>query len=583
MTIEAKVAAIRRIMAGLKLDAWVVYGSDPHNSEYVCPRWRTRAFVSGFTGSAGTVMITPTEALLWVDSRYNIQAAREIEGTQYRLFRYQDPGVPSFFEYLQKNKDRLRRIGTSADCLMKAEYDRLVSEGFEVVPTADFLDEIWEDRPPVPGFAVRALDDAICGESAEKKLERIRASLDGADWLFISSLDDIAWTLNLRGRDIEYNPVFLSYLLVGKHKAVLFADRGRFTGELYSKLSRFIEIRPYADVRTVLSTLGGSQKVALDFRRTNMLVYGAFPGNTVFLNRTDCTTEMKACKNPTELEGMRQAHVFDGAALVNLLAQTDRQPSGWTEMKLTDALQSERDAFAQSRGPSFGPIAGFAENGAIVHYSATQESSAEITRGLVVLDTGGHWETGMTDVTRTLVFGEPTDDERRDYTLVLKGHLALYRTCFPAGTTGAQLDVLARQFLWNEGLTYNHGTGHGVGFCLCVHEGPQSISPRGTYPLKPGMVISDEPGVYLEGRHGVRIENLFAVVPKFTTEFGDFYGFEFLTLCPYERRLIDTDLLTEEEIKLVDEYHAQVREKLSPVVRPENLDYLNRATRPLKG
>lgn len=583
MTINDKVRGIQALMEKDGLDAYIIYGSDPHNSEYVCPRWRTREFITGFSGSAGTVMITRSEALLWVDSRYNIQAAEQIKGTVFKLFRYDDPGVMNFKQYLEAHADDLHVLGTAADCLMKTELDDLETKGFTVVPAADYLDRIWTDRPPVPFLAVRRMDDKLCGFSASEKLEQLRGQFDGLDYMFISSLDDIAWVLNLRGQDIAYNPVFLSYLLVGKDDAVLFADSRRFSKDMMEAFKPFLKVRPYESVCDYLKALPAGSKVGLDFKRTNMLVYNAFPASVVFRNQMDKTTEMKACKNEAELAGMRQAHVLDGVALVNFLAKVEANPSGWTEMKLTDALQEERDKLSDSRGPSFGPIAGYAEHGAMCHYSATKESSSAVKRGLVVLDTGGHYEMGMTDVTRTLCFGEPTADEKRDYTLVLKGHLALFRTHFPEGTSGLQLDALARQFLWNNGLTYSHGTGHGVGFCLCVHEGPMSISyrPNALYPLKEGMVISDEPGLYLEGRHGIRIENLVAVQKAETTEFGNFFKFEFLTMCPYERRLIDKSMLTDEEERLVNDYHAEVLEKLSPLVNPEALDYLKRATRPL--
>lgn len=586
MTINEKVQKIQEMLKEDQLDAYIINGSDPHNSEYVCPRWRTRAFISGFSGSAGTVVITADTAMLWADSRYHIQAEKELQGSVFQLFKVDNPGVPTYMQYLCSNKGKLRRIGISADCLMKAGFDSMTAEGFEVVPSRDYLNDIWLDRPEVPAFPVTEMDEKLCGYSAAEKLSRIRGKFEGFDWFLVSSLDDIAWTLNLRGQDIAYNPVFLSYLLIGKDQAILFADRKRFSGEILEKLEARektgITIRPYEDICSYIQNMG-SVRVALDFGRTNMLVYGAFQKGTVFVNQMDITTRMKACKNPSELGGMRQAHLLDGAALVNLFAEVAGNPEGWTEMKLTDELQAFRDRNPESKGPGFGPIAGYAEHGAMCHYSATKESSSSIKRGLVVLDTGGHYDMGLTDVTRTLCFGEPTEGEKRDYTLVLKGHLALFRTHFPQGTCGLQLDALARQFLWNNGLSYSHGTGHGVGFHLCVHEGPMSISYRANalYPLEEGMVISDEPGLYLEGRHGIRIENLVVVQKAEKTEFGQFFKFEFLTMCPYERALIDKGMLTREEIDLVNAYHKEVLEKLSPLVAPESLAYLEKATMPL--
>lgn len=586
MKIDERIERIRRLMEADGLDGWIINGSDPHSSEYAPPRWRTREFATGFTGSAGTVLVTRAEACLWTDSRYHIQAEAETRGTGVRLFKEGLPGTPDFWEFLKASKGSLRRLGSAADCLTKGQAERLEGEGFEVVPTRDYLDEVWEDRPPVPASPVRMMPDSVCGLGAGGKLDAVRARMGDLDYVMVSSLDDIAWTLNLRGADIAYNPVFLSYLLIGKKEAALFADKARFSPEVLAAVEKVVRVLPYGSVVAHLGTLSGGLRVGLDSKRTNMLVYNAFPEGTVIVDQTDITTEMKACKSPVELEGMRAAHVLDGTALVEFLAKVARRPSGWTEMALTGALEAERAGMEGYIGPSFGPIAGYAAHGAMCHYSATPETSSAVGRGLVVLDTGGLYETGMTDVTRTLLFGEPTADERRDYTLVLKGHLALARTRFPEGTCGLQLDALAAQFLWNEGLMYSHGTGHGVGFALCVHEGPASISrragsPAAEHPLKEGMVLSDEPGVYLEGRHGVRIENLVAVAKDRTTEFGTFLRFEPLTLCPYERRLIDKSLLTDEEKSQVDAYHRKVLDVLAPRLSPEGLAYLEDAARPL--
>lgn len=582
MTVNQKINYIQERLTKEGLDAYIIYGNDPHNSEYVCPRFRTRAFVTGFTGSAGTVIISKNEAFLFVDSRYHIQAQEQIEGTTITLFKVDNPGVPTATQFLEENINKYKVIGTAKDCLTKASFDALVEKGFEVVPCEDYLTDIWQDRPEVPYFKVEQMPLQFAGLSVKQKIENIQNTLKTDENLFISSLDDIAWVLNLRGSDIDFNPVFLSYLFINKTKAVLFADRRRFEDKFWAELTEDVQILAYEEAANFISSIK-NQTFVINYSKTNMLIFTSIDKSNKVVNKLEITTEMKACKNEIELAGMKQAHVLDGAALVNFIARVKAKPQGWNELSITDELFKERQQMPNFRGEGFGPICGYKEHGAMCHYSATKESATNIEKGLIVLDTGGHYDMGLTDVTRTLAFGQPTEEERHDYTLVLKGHLALCRTHYPEGTSGYQLDVLARQFLWNEGLTYSHGTGHGVGHHLCVHEGPMSISYRASavYPLKEGMVISDEPGLYKEGRHGIRIENLVAVTKAEKTEFGQFLKFEFITMVPYERELIDKNLLTKEEINQINEYHALVRDVLLPIVREESKDYLLKATETL--
>lgn len=586
MEINKKIEKIRSLMKKDGLNAWVIYGSDPHSSEYVCPRWRTRNFVSGFSGSAGTVVITETEALLWTDSRYFIQAAKQLKQTEYKLMKMREPGVVDYITYLKKNKE-IKKVGTSGDALMKAVYSDLIESGINIVPTKDYLDEIWEDREKVPTKPVQRMDDKICGYSAKEKLEQVRkiCKEKGCENYLISSLDDIAWTLNLRGSDIDYNPVFLSYLLLLGEKTILFADKVRFNEEDYSYLSSFLTILPYSKISEYLSALPQNLKVILNEKKTNMLNFNSFPEGTEFIDMMDITTELKACKNPVEIEGMKKSHIADGIAFAAFRAKLAKMKN-LSEITVQNLFAEERQkqTYLKCLGPSFGPISAFSDHGPMCHYSATQESNAKIEgNGLLVLDTGGHYECGMTDLTRTLLFGEASDEEKKDYTLVLKGHLALARIHFPEGTTGMQIDVLARQFLWKEGLTFTHGTGHGVGFHLCVHEGPAyiTIGKTALYPLKEGVVISNEPGLYKENRHGIRIENLVYVKKAEKTEFGQFYEFSDLTLIPYERELIDVKLLTEEEIKQINDYHSLVFSSLKDKVTEEGREYLLKATKPL--
>lgn len=588
--IDARVKKLRSIMEREGLDAWIVNGTDPHESEYVCPRWRTRAWISGFTGSAGTVVITQDMAVLWVDSRYFIQGAKEIEGSCFTLMKLETPGVVDPVTWLVQNMSEGACVGIDAATLTLSAQRKMeasfVAKGIRLVGTADFLDEIWTDRPAVPSSSVIQLDDGLVGYNRAQKFMFLRNKYHqvGCNYTLISSLDDIAWVTNLRGNDVAYNPVFLSYLLVGDEKAWLFTDAARFSQELLGKVSEELEVLPYdAVVKTVSSVLKAGDGLYISPDKTNMKLVAAIPAGVSVVEGRDFTTDMKAAKNPVELEGMRRAHLLDGVALVNFLARVPRDGGMYDEVTFAQALADQRARSKEYLGPSFGPIAGFGEHGAMCHYSATAESASKVEGdGLLVLDTGGMYESGMTDVTRTLLFGKATDEQKRDYTLVLKGNLALASQRFPEGTCGYQLDVLARQYLWQAGMTFYHGTGHGIGCRLNVHEGPQRIGPNPlAVPLVPGMVVSDEPGVYKEGRHGIRIENVVCVVSDAKTEFGQFLSFETLTLCPFERELIEKKMLTEREVAMVDSYHAWVYDELKELVDKEALPWLEKATLPL--
>lgn len=588
--IDGRVDALRGILKREGLDAWIINGTDPHESEYVCPRWRTRAWISGFTGSAGTVVVTRDKALLWVDSRYFIQGAKEIEGSCFSLMKLDTPAVVDPVTWLAENMKPGSRVGIDAATLTISAGKKMeaafLAGRIELVGTADFLDELWNDRPPVPASSVLQLDDSLVGYDRAIKFKFLREKCHqvGCKYTLISSLDDIAWVTNLRGDDVAYNPVFLAYLLVGEDRAWLFTSPSRFSGQLLESVSQDMAVLPYEAVfETLASTLKRGDRLYISPERTNTRIAAAIPAGVEIVEGRDFTTDMKAAKNPVELEGMRRAHLLDGVALVNFLARVPRDGGGYDELTIAQELADQRARSKEYLGPSFGPIAGFREHGAMCHYSATDESSLKIEGdGLLVLDTGGMYESGMTDVTRTLLFGTATDEQRRDYTLVLKGNLALASQRFPEGTCGYQLDVLARQFLWQTGMTFYHGTGHGIGFRLNVHEGPQRIGPNPlAVSLVPGMVVSDEPGVYKEGRHGIRIENVVCVVPDAKTEFGQFLSFETLTLCPFERDLIVKEMLTEREVAMVDGYHAWVYEELKDLVDAEALPWLETATRPL--
>ncbi len=588
MDIEKKLTSLRNELKERSIDAYLVTGTDPHQSEYVAPRWRTRAFISGFTGSAGTVVITQDKALLWVDSRYFIQAEKEIENTEYEMMKLEVDDTPDPYQWLKENLEKGAKVGVDASSVSIALFSSLSADlkekGIILEATDDLLDPIWENRPAVPCTECEEMSLEYAGKSAVEKVEEIRKKLRkmGLRWTFIASIDDIAWLTNLRADDIPCNPVFVSYAFISLTKAVLFVDKNRFAEKtLLQHVKSVFDIRPYEEAVTALKSLAkgpgyySPEKVSEVFHK-------ALSGKNNLLGR-DLTTDMKTRKNEAELRGMRLAHIYDAAAYVSFLARLDRNGK-YDEIAISDRLEAERKRIPGYLGPSFNPISGYREHGAMCHYSATKESSSEVNgHGLLVLDTGSQFEFGTTDITRTLLFGdEPTEEEKKDYTLVLKGHLALSRQRFIKGTRGVQLDAIAKQFLWQYGESFYHGTGHGVGCRLNVHEGPLRISSALIdVPLLPGMVTSDEPGLYKEGRYGIRIENLLAVKKDMNTEFGEFYSFEVLTLVPYEKKLIDMSLITDEERKQIDDYHKRIYEELHELVEPDVLRWLSDATSPL--
>lgn len=588
--IERRLSAIRQHMQQQQIDAWIVTGSDPHGSEYVAPRWRTRAWISGFTGSAGTVVITAERALLWVDSRYFIQAEQQIAGTSFELMKIDTPQVPDYVQFLVDTLEYDSVVGTchlymtmaTARALRAAFAPKQIS----LVFTDDWFTSVWSDRPEIPCNRVMIQPQEIAGASAQEKIEQIRALLveKKCSHTIISSLDDIAWILNVRGDDIPYNPVFMAYLMISLTDVVLFTDSAHFDEKLTEHITQLCTLCQYDEVFSSCSAACNHIDVLyLCPEKTNMRLQSTIPVRVTIIEGRDISTELKARKTPTEIEGMRRAHLLDGIAMVTLLAQLDQEPTIFTEISLAQRLAELRSMHEEYMGPSFAPIAGYQEHGALNHYSASEESDRELAgNGLLVLDTGGQYTCGTTDITRTLLFGEPTEQMQRDYTLVLKGNLALAAQRFPRGTCGYQLDVLARQYLWQTGLSYGHGTGHGVGFCLNVHEGPQNISPKPIIaPLDVGVILSDEPGIYRTGEYGIRLENLVVVQRDASTVFGEFYAFEVLTLCPFERKLIVKDMLNESELTMLNAYHRWVYEELSDRVPESVATYLKEATLPL--
>ncbi len=579
---DSRVENLRRILEERGFDAYFVSGSDPHQGEYVAPRWRTRYFISGFSGSAGQVLVTRKDAVLWTDSRYFIQAEKEIGGTCFTMLK-QETDDPDMVDWIKSNLGRGARIAVEDSEISISAFENLekkLGTDAVLVPVSGIMDEIWKARPGVPETPVVVMDLAYAGKTSGDKIASVRKALEekGCSWTFMASLDDIAWLTNLRADDIMYNPVFYSYFFISMDRAVLFTSKRRFEGLDLADLP--FEVMDYDQVCDVVSSLACG-KGYYNPERIVMTFKGIMDGNPCSTG-ADLTTLMKARKNVLEMEGMRKAHFEDAVAFVNFLAHLDT--SGKTdELEIERRLEDERRRRPLFLGPSFATIAGFRENGAMCHYRALEDDFKVVEgNGLLVLDSGGQYECGTTDITRTLLFGEAGEEEKRDYTLVLKGHLALAFQRFIKGTRGVQLDVLAKQFLWQSGQSFFHGTGHGVGCRLNVHEGPMRISSALIdVPLEEGMVISDEPGLYKEGRYGIRIENLLAVKDDVETEFGRFMSFEVLTLVPYEKKLIDTRYLSDIEINAINSYHKWVYEELKDHVDEDALPYLENATSPI--
>lgn len=586
--IATRISALRDAMKLAKVDAVIIPQTDPHQSEYIADHWQVRRHFSGFTGSAGSLVVTADKALLWTDSRYFIQAAAQLDGSGIQLMKEGLPGTPEIVDYLADSLNDGDTVGINgwlfSTLAVAAITSRLAAKGVKLATDFDPVDAIWSDRPALPQVPIFVHDIKYAGRSAADKIADALAAT-GADAIFISALDEIAWTLNIRSRDVQCNPVATAYLYISRNGSTLLADPAKITDEVAAHLSaNGVATAPYSAVSDFIDSLPATVKVLIEPAKTSQAVATALGRRAV--KGTSPIAMFKACKNDVQIQGTRDAMVRDGVAMVRGLMEIERMMAAGetlTEIgvgKLFTQLRSEGDLYFDD---SFDTIAGFRDHGAIVHYSATPETDATLSPdGLLLIDSGAQYLDGTTDITRTISLGNPTDLQRRDFTLVMKGHIALASMIFPAGTTGHQLDAIARQFLWKEGLSYLHGTGHGVGHFLNVHEGPQSI--RLNYvptPLTPGMITSNEPGLYREGIHGIRCENLVLTTAASTTEFGDFLRFETLTLCPFDRSLFDTSLMTDQEIEWLNNYHATVRQRLTPMLNADQAKWLADATAPL--
>ena len=584
--------ALRVWMKERGLDGFVVPSSDPHDSEYTPAHWKSREWLSGFTGSAGTAVVTLLKGGLWTDSRYFIAAAEQLRDGPFELMKQGVAGTPSIADWLARELAPGDKVGIDGHCcsweLWNSLEERLQQCGVTITDVGDPFDELWENRPPIPKTHIRVHPRKYAGLSVWEKFDIVRTCLRTWDvyGVLIPQLDDVAWLLNLRGDDVEYNPVFVAYVLLLEDSVWLYIDSEKLTGTVKKHLERSaVTLRPYEAIYTDLAALG--DQAILTPAKANVSLVSALKKP---IPSTTPLALIKARKNPVEVAGFHRCMERDGVALVKFMRwlKPAVKRGGVTEMGVDRKLHELRSEDALYRGPSFGTIAAYGDHGAIVHYEATPQTDRELKpRGFLLLDTGAQYLDGTTDITRTIPLGPLTAKQRKVYTLVLKAHIQLAMACFPEGLPGTNIDAIGRRFLWNEGLDYGHGTGHGVGSYLCVHEGPFQI--RKEYmsaPLNSSMTVTNEPGVYCEGEFGVRIENvMYTYRVKGGGDDGEkFLGFEPLTLCPIDREPIILDMITAEEEKWFDRYHRFVLDRLMPLLEdPDDMEWLRRATRPLRG
>lgn len=588
-------ARMRQAMLEHGIDACVVSGTDPHQSELPAMHWRGREWLTGFesaNGTNGTAVVLQDDALCWTDSRYFLQATEQLKDTGFRMMEEDGPNAVDLVDWLVEHTHSGQTVGIDGMTFSISYAQRLEQElgdnGVKLNTEFPVFDYIYPDRPARPMNPLFVHDENIVGVTTDRKMEAIMEEVkpELANAILLSSLDDIAWATNLRAaNDIAYSPVFVAFLYIDNERRVLFIDQEKITDEVKAHLQKYhIEVQPYDSVTGFVAGLPKETRLLLDPEKTARGIYDHVGCSVVFGG--SAVAKLKSIKNESMIRSIRTAMLKDGVALTRFFMLVEREyPKGeLTEIGLARELRRLRLADPTCVDESFASIIGWNGHGAIVHYEPTEESSSDIKGdGLLLVDSGGQYTFGTTDITRTVALGTPTEEEKHDFTLVMKGHIALSNAIFPAGTTGHQLDVLARQFLWREGKAYYHGTGHGVGFFINCHEGPQNIRLNANpTPLEPGMLQSDEPGLYLADRYGIRCENLILCVPDTVTEFGQFLKFEPLTLFPFDLRLFQTEIMTAEEIQWVNDYHARVREALTPLLSPEEAAWLADKTRELK-
>ena len=593
--INQRLEKLREVMRREHLSAFIFPSTDAHQSEYVADHWQGRAWISGFNGSAGTAVVTMHSAALWTDSRYFIAAEEQLRGTEFQLMKLKVEGTPTISDWiaseLSQNEDECREVGLDGMVNSYNDTMALISDlrktgGITVRTNFDPLEQIWMNRPAIPENPVEIQSLNFAGETVDDKIQRIRKALreHHADGILVSALDDIAWTLNLRGTDVHCNPVFVSYLLISSDQVSLFVNPKKISSEVKAYLDEHgISLFDYNQVEEGLESYA-DYNILLDGDETSFCLWKSVKCQEIIAAKSPIPV-MKAVKNATEIEGYHRAMLRDGVAMVKFLKwlKPAVEAGGQTEMSIDKKLTSLRAEQNLFRDISFDTIAGYQAHGAIVHYEATPETDAPLLpEGLILIDSGAQYQDGTTDITRTIALGPVTEEMKHVYTLVLKGHIQLELAKFPDGASGTQIDALSRECMWREGYNFLHGTGHGVGSYLNVHEGPHQIRMEWKpTPLRAGMTVTDEPGLYLKGKFGVRIENTLLIKDFVETTFGKFLQMESLTLCPIDTAPIDVNMLLPEEVEWLNAYHREVFEKLSPYLEDEEVEWLAEATKPL--
>ncbi len=589
MTITERIFSLRGQMAIMGIDAFIIPGTDPHMSEYLADHWKFREWISGFTGSAGTIVVLAEKAGLWTDSRYFIQAAKELEGSEIELFKMGYPDVPSYPKWLISELPAGAVVGIDGQNLSVEETGKLSklfkNNDIRLDTKVQFQDRVWEGRPAIPEETVFELDIKYAGLSLAEKLKQVRIEMKkiNVTHYIICGLDEIAWFLNLRGNDVEYNPLFYSFMVISMDSINLFINPHKITSSIGKQLAKNdVKIFLYEDFYEFLQSLPQLSTIYIDPSKVNHAVVNAIPSTAKINRGLSIITHLKASKNPTEIEGMRKSHIKDGVAMAKFLYWLENNigKTEITELSAAEKLQSFRKEQEKYLGDSFHTISAYGQNAALPHYSASEDSNATLQpRGFYLVDSGGQYLEGTTDITRTIPLGELTEKEIRDFTLVLKGHINLSQTKFPQGTRGVHLDIMARNAMWQFGINYGHGTGHGVGHLLNVHEGPQSIRPQDNgIAMEENMITSNEPGIYKPGRYGIRTENLMLTVKDSETEFGTFYAFETLTMCPINLKAINDTMLREDEKNWLNNYHTIVYKNINEYLNPDEKKWLKNQT-----
>jgi Xaa-Pro aminopeptidase len=586
-SIDERISSLRALMRQHQIDAYLIPSNDPHQSEYVAERWKAREWISGFTGSAGIAIVTADHAGLWTDSRYFLQAEEQLKGSRFVLHKLKIPHAPEHLMWLAENLPEGAIVGADGNLFSPGQVrsirKHLHKKNIEF-DQVDLIGEIWKDRPGIPVNPLFEFPLEFAGQSRREKLDRVLEKMagQGASLYLVSTLDDIAWCLNIRSNDVEFNPVCICYLVIGRDTSYLFIDEEKVPSGISGSLHKDgIEIRPYEEIEDFLARMSESRRILVDTHSISIRLYEGI-NEDQRIDGENLILPMKAVKNEVEIGHIRSVMRRDGVALLRLYRWLEEKLNAGkvTELEVAEQLARFRGEQGNYYGESFAAIVGYNSNGAIVHYKPQAETCASIHReGILLLDSGGQYLDGTTDITRTTALGPPTSEQKRNYTLVLKGHIALATIQFPEGTMGAQLDTLARIPLWKEGLNYGHGTGHGVGFFLSVHEPPQgfaasAVTSRGTTPLAPGTLTSNEPGFYKDGEYGIRIENLVLCVEAGETPYGKFLKFETVSLFPIDTSLVELALLTKEEKDWLNDYHRQVFVQLSPLLNEDEKKWL---------